>query len=172
MRKERLAATRGGWVLYRSVDPTVTAWIRFEERGARLVAVDLSVAQGIDTDTLRTLPFGRIDAWANSPDAKHLREWLGGPAPNFAEVEKMNRLTSKGPAIPELGLDVPAGRADYGDDFYKKVAQRYTSAAWRVRAPAAALAEANGVPVTTARRWVKEARTRGFLPAGRAGKAG
>jgi hypothetical protein len=35
-----------------------------------------------------------------------------------------------------------------------------------------ALAEANNVPVTTARRWIKEARARGFLPAGRAGKAG
>ena len=32
------------------------------------------------------------------------------------------------------------------------------------------VAEANDVPVTTARRWVKEARRRGFLPPGRAGR--
>jgi len=34
------------------------------------------------------------------------------------------------------------------------------------------LAEANGVPVSTVHRWVKEARRRGFLPPGRPGRSG
>ena len=34
------------------------------------------------------------------------------------------------------------------------------------------LARTHGVPVTTAHRWVKEARRRGFLPPGSPGKAG
>lgn len=38
--------------------------------------------------------------------------------------------------------------------------------------PVADLARDNAVPVTTAQRWVKEARRRGMLAPGRPGKAG
>ncbi len=41
-----------------------------------------------------------------------------------------------------------------------------------INRPAVELAEVNGVPVTTAHRWVKEARRRGFLPPGRKGRRG
>lgn len=172
MRKERLSGEQGGWALYQSLEPTLTAWLRFAERGERLVLVELRVDQGIDTDTLRALPLGRIDAWANSEDGHLLREWIDRGEPDFATGTWLNPdLAGDEPAIPEMKLEVPSTR-DYGDDFYRQVARFYASAAQRVRAPTMALAEANDVPVTTARRWVKEARARGFLPAGRAGKAG
>jgi len=61
---------------------------------------------------------------------------------------------------------------NHGDEFYRRVADRYAELARTVRAPAQALADANDVPVTTARRWTKEARNRGFLPPGTPGKAG
>jgi hypothetical protein len=58
------------------------------------------------------------------------------------------------------------------EDFYREVVQIYAGLASQVRDPAARIADANGVPVTTVHRWVKEARRRGLLPAGAHGKAG
>lgn len=72
----------------------------------------------------------------------------------------------------DLHLEVPGDRRGYGDDFYRRVAAVYGAASQRSRGPAQMIADANGVPVSTVHRWVKEARRRGFLGAGRAGKAG
>ena len=74
---------------------------------------------------------------------------------------------------PEYGLlvEIPKGRS-YGDDFYRDVAKKYSAAARAYRRPAKQIAEANGVPVATVHRWVKEARRRGFLGVARPGKAG
>ncbi len=46
----------------------------------------------------------------------------------------------------------------YGDDFYRRVAASYSALARQVTRPAAELAEANDLPVTTVHTWVKEAR--------------
>jgi hypothetical protein len=58
------------------------------------------------------------------------------------------------------------------ESFYRQVAAVYTELAAHGNRPAVELAEANGVPITTAHRWVKEARRRGFLPPGQKGRAG
>lgn len=68
-------------------------------------------------------------------------------------------------------LAVPKGR-NYGDDFYKQVASIYARLASKVRNPVATIAEANGVPLSTVQRWVREARRRGFLPGALPGKRG
>jgi hypothetical protein len=56
--------------------------------------------------------------------------------------------------------------------FYEEVAWAYRELSAQGNRPAMELAEANGVPVTTVHRWVKEARRRGFLPPGRKGRRG
>ena len=69
-----------------------------------------------------------------------------------------------------LKLRVPEG-GKKPDSFYEQLAARWT---WltitRPRGgrhrPASELAEANGVPVSTVHRWVKEARRRGILGPG------
>jgi hypothetical protein len=64
------------------------------------------------------------------------------------------------------------GDRKHPDEFYAEVADLYSWTASRSRRPAADIAAANDVPVTTAHRWVKECRRRGLLPAGRRGQAG
>src|SRR5262249_2826873 len=61
----------------------------------------------------------------------------------------------------------PDGRNPEG--FYAQVAQAYWEYATRTRSPAVEIAREAEVPVTTAHRWVREARRRGFLPPGRRG---
>jgi len=65
---------------------------------------------------------------------------------------------------PSLRLQVPSARKR-PDSFYQQVAERFLWLTEKGRKPAVELAEANGVPVTTVHRWVKEARRRGILPA-------
>jgi hypothetical protein len=59
------------------------------------------------------------------------------------------------------------------DDFLKDLARTYR---WLIasghNAPATAIAEESGAPVATVRRWIVNARQRGFLPPGRPGRAG
>jgi hypothetical protein len=58
------------------------------------------------------------------------------------------------------------------DLFYREVADVYLDLAQASHRPASDIAAQHGVPVSTAHRWVKEARRRGFLPPGRPGKTG
>lgn len=48
----------------------------------------------------------------------------------------------------------------YGDTFYKAIAAEYRATE---RRPGRHIAEMNDVPLSTAYRWIKEARQRGFL---------
>jgi hypothetical protein len=73
--------------------------------------------------------------------------------------------------VVDAALEVPDARP-YPDDFYRAVASVYSDLAGVLRAPAGAIADANGVPVSRVHEWVKVARARGFLPKGRQGKAG
>lgn len=68
--------------------------------------------------------------------------------------------------------EVAASGRGRPDSFYAAVADEYRRRLSESVRPVAELAEANGVPVTTAYRWIKEARRRGLLPPGRPGKVG
>ncbi|MEJ7766151.1 MAG: hypothetical protein WKF86_11710, partial [Acidimicrobiales bacterium] len=73
---------------------------------------------------------------------------------------------------PRVPLGRPGETPEDRDDFYRRVAKAYTSAAVDSGRPAAVLAEENETPIDTVHRWVKEARRRGHLAAGRPRKAG
>jgi len=77
-------------------------------------------------------------------------------------------LTDQTAKPPKLS---PSGQRGYGDDFYKAVAANYQAAIVGRRRPVLAIAESAGVPRSTAARWVKEARRRGFLGETSPGKA-
>lgn len=180
--RESLWIHEGGWVLYSAAGLPGRAWIRFREAGGRLVACELRVEAdrdaALDTDALRSVPLGRIDAIVNGPQATgYLREWIdnaeaqnqpGLPGTNVAPLQLVDGRRKRA-VLPQ-----PAGGPgrDHGDDFYRRVAANYSELTRTTRAPTQVLAEMNGVPVSTSRRWVKEARARGFLPPGTPGKAG
>jgi hypothetical protein len=72
---------------------------------------------------------------------------------------------------PPVKLEVPS-TVPYPDAFYAAVADAYRFLALASRRPAVELADANGVPPSTTRRWVKEARRRGLLAPGQKGRRG
>lgn len=81
--------------------------------------------------------------------------------------------TTTSPSADRPKLTRPAPGID-PDEFYRQVAAAYREYALQSRSPAKQIAAEDGpdVPVTTAHRWVREARRRGFLPPIRKGAVG
>lgn len=156
-----LVAVDDGWHEWRDPVPGAAADVSVRVRLAegddgRLHLVELRVAGPVSAGVLRSIPVGRIEAAANAQ--------LHPSAPD------------RWPRRPP-GATIPAdlrGNAvrGYPDAFYGAVAAAYRRLAAISARPVAELAAANGVPVTTAQRWVKESRRRGLLAPGRPGKAG
>jgi len=127
--------------------------IRIAERDGRFLVEELRLLGGVSAERLRSVPLGRIEAAANA-----LMHSGSGRQPGVpAEIPRELRLTSA---------------RGYPDGFYDAIAAAYRTLAHASTRPVLDLADANGVPVTTAQRWVREARARGKLPPGRPGKAG
>jgi len=160
MAAAHLVALDDGWHEWRDVPPGVepelpTVRVRVAEgEDGRIHLVDLHVGGMVSAEVLRSIPVGRIEAAANAQ--------LHPSAPDEVAGWPQATLT---PALREDGRG-------YADDFYTEVAVAYRHLAATTHRPVAHLADANNVPVSTAQRWVKEARRRSLLAPGRPGKAG
>lgn len=64
------------------------------------------------------------------------------------------------------------GRRVYAEDFLERVAAAYRELVLVTHAPNKFIAEASGVPKSTADDWIRKARREGFLPPGQPGRAG
>jgi hypothetical protein len=147
--------------------------------GGRLVLSGLRIDGAPTAELLRAIPVGRIEAAANAqlavvddavvPVSTSRRARPTGP-PRSSAVGWEASDPRRAVARPR----VPTGRRVQGrpDQFYRQIADVYVDLAQATHRPASELASSHGVPVTTAHRWVKEARRRGFLPPGRPGTTG
>lgn len=174
---EKLSPGDGGFVSYSSdaIDATVRVDQaedgRLEIRELHLVLED----EVLTTDMLRAVPLGKVEAWCNAePLRSMILRTLATRVDAWEPPVKPRRKGGAMAPIPGRSdpLEVPTG-GRYPDSFYRSVAKQYERlVAAGNRSPAMQLASVNGVPVSTAHRWVKEARARGFLAPGRKGKAG
>lgn len=114
-----------------------------------------------------------------APDPSQALPRPNGPRPNGRPAAAAAPASAEAPtaALASAAATLSTGETIGGqrgrsDDFYRQVGRAYLDLAQTTSRPAAELAEANEVPVSTVHRWVKEARRRGVLPPGRPGKAG
>lgn len=146
----------------------------------RLGLAGLRIVGEPTSGLLRAIPLGRIEAAANAqlsviddtvtPTPRHRRR---APPPS-SSPEPAPAIDDAGweqPDLPRLAVRSETARGR-PDRFYADIARAYGDLAQTSRRPAAELAERHDVPVTTAHRWIKEARRRGHLSPGRPGKAG
>jgi hypothetical protein len=168
----------GGWMLADNARGERIS-VRFQptDRG-RLEPVELRLdGPVLNSNTLRRLPLTIMETFANTMWHGEMLDLLDKePAgdlhdrkvmpPQFSEPGSIRRSIVRKTAR----LKIPVGAKP--DSFYHQVAKTYSHLARGSNRPAAELAEANDVPVTTAHRWVKEARRRGFLPPGQKGRRG
>lgn len=125
-----------------------------EAKDGRFHVNGLRLDGPVSAELLRSLPVGRIEATANAQLHTGVEH---RPGRRSTTISARLRKSS------------PQG---YTDGFYDAVAQAYQQLVGTSSRPIGELATANDVPVTTAQRWVREARRRGKLPPGRPGKAG
>lgn len=147
-----------GWYAWDDGDPAVPVAVHVRVAptdDGRLRVVGLRLDGPVSAEVLRSVPVGRIEAAANA----QLHD--DAPPPRRRKVEAR---------VPD-SLRSNAVRG-YPDAFYDSIATAYRSLVATTSKPVAELAVANDVPVTTAQRWVKEARRRGLLSPGHPGKAG
>lgn len=165
--------SRDGWVSLPG--PGGSAGLHVRVRAGddgRVVITDLFVhGDQITADVLRSLSVPRLEALLNASPPPAARA-----ADDDLTVRRL-RGRARNAAEPTLGRHGPRAtltRPDGQDPevFYRLVAEVYTEHATTSSAPAKAIANEADVPVTTAHRWVREARRRGFLPPGRKGRAG
>jgi hypothetical protein len=181
-----------GWFSMSGPDGADGVHVRFREREGRLVITQLYVhAAEITPEILQRLSLRRLEAELNAAprlepgqrysglDAAVLADFLrscgeGEPEPSLADLRERARhqprqgRRSEEPDRPQLTR--PDGATP--EEFYPRVAAAYLEYAQLTRAPAKEMAAEAGVPVTTAHRWIREARRRGVLPPARKGKAG
>ena len=172
-----LRALGGGWVECELDEQLVHVRFHLADDG-RLVPFEAYTvikppAKALTQAAMRDLPLNAVEAAANGPA---LREEL------IERLDESFRLRWSGDHDPDTGRRrrrKPTGKLPEvegrkrPDDWYRRAADEYARlVAAGDRAPAQTIAKANGVPPTTAHRWIKEARRRGFLPAGRPGRAG
>ena len=154
----RFVPEEGGWLRWTG-EPTHlgTIRVRAEQAGdGRWHLTSLWLDGPVSAEALRAVPVGRIEAALNSQ--------LHGEAP----AERARAVRSA--RVPDrLRSTAVSG---YPDAFYESVAAIYRALVATSSSPVAHLAEANNVPLSTAQRWVKEARRRSLLPPGRPGKSG
>lgn len=111
----------------------------------------------------------------HGPGPEPISAAAGAPPPTI--VSTGWEISDPGRAVPRrtayrIRSRTPVDGARRPDAFYADVARSYLDLAQTSARPALELATANDIPVSTAHRWIKEARRRGFLPPGRPGKAG
>ena len=190
----RLFPADGNWYEWRQ-EPPLPACVLVRVAAVadgRLVLTGLQVDGEPTAQLLRAIPVGRIEAAANAqltvvddavvPTGLTRRRSPALREPRASEdgwdtiSPALARARPTAAGAPTAVLDrAPARdgtRRRHPNVFYQQVAAVYLGLAQASPRPAAELAEANGVPVSTAHRWIKEARRRGFLPPGRPGKAG
>lgn len=179
----RLYHLEGHWYEWRqkpALDGEVRVKIEPDDDG-RLEIGELRIVGQPTSELLRSIPVGRIEATANAQltvvdDVVTAAPVRRRPRP-VSEAARQALLDDAG--WDELG-PATAGGANpeetdgrgRPDTFYADIAADYLDLARTSRRPAAELAERHRVPVTTAHRWIKEARRRGHLAPGRPGKAG
>jgi hypothetical protein len=159
-------AAGGGWLLA-SNQQTDRVAVRFAKNEAgRWEPVELRM------DADRRVPLASMESAANGIAREHLEERLHwDEPPQQWRPPSLQPGQLWNPKAPRLRAKVLPG-ARKSDVFYQRVAALYSQRATQSSRPAVEMANANGVPVTTVHRWVKEARRRGFLPPGQRGRRG
>lgn len=162
-----------GYATFDRGDTAPIVQLRFGELPTGRIAItELHIADAVDlTGTLvRSLPFGQITTAVNRPTAiDKVRDHIRAKGDEYSPTKFGPVRVPLGPRerAPSLRLAIPQGRRR-PDDFYQRVGELYTrlTSSGRSQRPAADIAKANAVPVSTVHRWIKEARNRGLLAPG------
>jgi hypothetical protein len=116
----------------------------------------------VSVETVRGIPLSRLQPYlpghtmlnqSEPPTADQVSKAWRYSAPARSRAARGGGLEPFTPRLPD----------ETADEFYQRVAKAYRLAARLTGQPLKWIMEAADVPKTTAARWVREARTRGYL---------
>lgn len=150
-----------GWVGY--ADPgqryATRIHVSFKPGPGRWVVDEVRLTDPrVTARDLRDLPLGKIEGWVNHLVQQGLVDPIEGKKSDTVRFPETG-MAGWVPGLPEA----PASGAK-PDEFYRRVAEIYAKATLASPRPAAELAKAWEVPLTSVHRWVRVARGRGYLP--------
>jgi hypothetical protein len=160
----------GGWVAYTPPGQRYAAEVHlsYKRTPDRWVVDKIKYAlPRITARHLRDLPLGKIEVWVNELAHQGL---VDVEAPKLSDAVQFGEAEAG--TLTWVDALPPAGKRAKGDEFYRRIGEIYGKAAHESTRPAADLAKAWEVPVTTVHRWVREARRRGHLPPAEPGRRG
>jgi hypothetical protein len=142
--------------------------IRFDRKlSGRPVSITVSAQDGLRPSDMRRLPWSTWFRFADvavremQPD-EHGDVVLTEASVAFHDAPNASRPTRRRP-----------GRRGHPDQHYQDIARRYRELlSTGARNPTHRIAQENDVPRDTAAGWLAGARTRGYLPPARQGRAG
>jgi hypothetical protein len=172
------------WVLHEVPAAGITSLMRIAETdgGPALNAV-VVLADDITSMTFKNLQLGRVRLRDLGSPHGNPFSWLIATGKQPEELRSLTKaietaLSAARPSPrhqranrPERPPLTRPDRTD-PDGHAEAVATAYADHVAAGRQPGLAIAEESGVPVATARGWIREARRRGKLPKGRRGRAG
>ncbi|MCU1358097.1 MAG: hypothetical protein JWM89_3515 [Acidimicrobiales bacterium] len=158
------------WLLWRPL-PALDVRVEVKRLAHLWAPVGLSVRTTDDDkitgSTLRDLPMGQLERALRDPEVIEALDRSGSPRFNparcsteqaQAKVEAIEREMVGWEPV-ELQLEIPRpGRRD--DAFYEGVWRIHQDVAKNSHRPAAVIAEANGVAISTVHGWLKEHKRR------------
>jgi len=153
---------KAGKLIKHVLDPRAKVTIQDEEVTVVMYLEDFEQVATLESAELlevRLTPRGRGQPFAPWNAARRLPLYLlyarAAIAREYATIDASLK------ALRELGKT----RRGLGSDFYGPIGQLYTALVSAGEPyPVKALADAQGVDISTASRWIKEARQRGFIP--------
>jgi len=172
------------WVWQAVNEYTVAQWVLRIHKGEELVAVGPTAILVYTTDDEENpinkrlrLPTSRlvfdttsaIPTWSarrqGAPDQLSLEmAWEESKSARAKLARRQKRAATSTEVFERKGTETP-------ERFYLRVANFYKAAAASSGRPVVKLAEAAGVPRSTASQWVFQARARGYLPMTQRGRA-
>lgn len=169
----------GAWItLDQARHPGVVVHVEVVRDRVTITGVRIMKPGGVTLDDLRSIPIPRLEAAWNDPASRE-GKWARSKVRRAGQLARMGAAgdelaARKADTMPKAPtsrrVKIPKERR-YPDTFYAQVAELYRALVANGERPAPAIAEANGVPVTTVHAWVKEARARGILAPARKGGA-
>lgn len=158
-----------GWIAYTPPGQRFATRVHFSFKpgpGRWIVDQVLFSNFRVTARDLRDLPLGKIEAWVNQLAQQGLAD------PDKTKLSDTVQFGIEGQAVWVDALpDAPTSGAK-PDEFYRRIAEIYGKAALVSPRPAAELAEAWEVPLSSVHRWVRVARRRGYLPPTEKGRKG
>ena len=132
----------------------------------------LTLAEGMTPTTLQRFPWARLLTTADAANRARTEEMT------FEEGAKaigsaLEQAWRKTPSQSRAGKKPGRGRPGHPDEYYKAVAEVYTSLrAQGVTNPVAVIAKEAKYNRSTVAGWIKVARQKGYLPPAHPGRAG